>query len=92
MRRNHAETMAVDVLTWLARDDELTATFLGATGLSPDDLRRRADDPELLAAVLDFVLMDDAWVLGAAGALGVQPSSILKARGALPGGEAVHWT
>jgi hypothetical protein len=50
--------------------DDLVEVFLGSSGASLDDLRARAAEPEFLASVLDFILMDDAWVLECADALG----------------------
>lgn len=92
MRQESAEVLALRVLAWLAANDELLPVFLGSTGAGLPDLRNRAQEPEFLGSVLDFVLMDDAWVLAAADALGVPPADLLSARHALPGGGAVHWT
>jgi hypothetical protein len=49
---------------------------------SLDDLRARAAEPEFLASVLDFILMDDAWVVDCATALGWRPSRWSNAPGA----------
>ncbi len=87
-----AETLALDVLAWLAADADLSGIFMGSSGLSQDDLRTRAGEPELLAAVLDFVLMDDAWVMAYCDGRGVPYDRLMQARAALPGGEQVHWT
>ena len=43
--------------------DELRGVFMGAAGLSEDDMRNSTADPEFLGAVLDFICMDDAWVV-----------------------------
>ncbi len=91
-RRENAETFALEVLAWVASQDDLLSVFLGSSGMSQSDLRDRAGDGEFLGAVLDFVLMDDAWVLGASEALGRAPEDLLKARATLPGGQQVHWT
>ena len=87
-----SETMALQVLAWLANDQELLGVFTGATGAGADDLRSRAGDPVFLASVLDFLLMDDAWVMRFCDDEGVAYGDILPARAALPGGEQVHWT
>ena len=92
MDSDRAELLAIQVLGWLLEDDELTVVFLGSTGSDAGHLRARARDPELLGAVLDFTLMDDAWVLAAAAHAGVAPEDILRARAALPGGDAPHWS
>ena len=64
MQRESAETVGVQALGWLAGNDELLPVFLGSTGASLDDLRAGAGDAAFLGSVLDFVMMDDAWVVG----------------------------
>lgn len=92
MRQEIAETRALAVLGWVAGREALFPTFLGATGTSESDLRERAGEPEFLAAVLDFLLLDDAWVIECATDLGWRPEEMLQIRGALPGGDLPHWT
>ncbi|MGV6850404.1 MAG: DUF3572 domain-containing protein [Marinibacterium sp.] len=92
MAREAAETFALDALGWLAGNQELLPVFMGASGAGLDDLRARAGDPEFLASVLDFLLMDDAWILSVCSDLGVSPEIPRAARAALPGGAQVHWT
>ncbi|NKX43706.1 DUF3572 domain-containing protein [Roseicyclus persicicus] len=92
MKQDLAETRALAVLGWLAAQDELFPVFLGATGASEADLRRRAGDPEFLASVLEFLMMDDAWVLDCAAAMGWPPTDMAAIRAGLPGGDLPHWT
>jgi hypothetical protein len=92
MKQEDAETGAVRVLAWLAGEEDLMPVFLGASGTSIEDLRARAGDPDFLASLLDFVLMDDAWVLSCADALGLPPGEIMAMRAALPGGMLPSWT
>jgi hypothetical protein len=92
MKQEMAEMGAVRVLGWLAGQEDLLPIFLGATGAAAEDLRRAAGEPEFLGSVLDFVLMDDAWVIACAGALGMPPERIAEIRRALPGGALPHWT
>jgi hypothetical protein len=87
-----AETLALEALAWLAGNDDLWPVFLGATGAAAGDLRDRAADPAFLAAVLDFLTMDDAWVIAFCDAAGRPYDAPLAARGALPGGALPHWT
>ena len=91
-RRNSAETVALQALGWLAAQEDLWGVFLGATGASAAEARARAEDPEFLASVLDFVLLDDAWVCTFAEASGLPPQDVAPARAALPGGGLPHWT
>lgn len=87
-----AETIALQVLGWLAGHEDLCKTFLAASGASEADLRAQAADPAFLGAVLDFVMMDDAWVVMCCDALGLAYTDPMMARHALPGGGDVHWT
>ncbi len=92
MQQESAETIALQALAWLAGDDALLSVFLGATGASELDLRRRAAEPEFLGAVLDFLMMDDAWVVTFCDAQGLKYETPMLARAALPGGQQVSWT
>lgn len=87
-----AEVLALKVLSWLASNDDLLPSFLGSTGASETDLRARASDPLFLGAVLDFLMMDDAWVIGFCDGEQIPYDRIMQARSALPGGEQVNWT
>lgn len=87
----HAETVALSALGWIAGNEELLPVFLGATGTDLADVRRRAAEPEFLAAVLDFLLMDDAWVVAFCGAAGLPCEMPRAARFALPGSAAADW-
>ncbi|TDL79681.1 DUF3572 family protein [Palleronia sediminis] len=92
MTPESARIVAEDALLWLARTDDLLSVFVGATGIAPDRLRHATEEPETLAAVLDFLLMDDDWVTGFCTEAGLAFDTPMRARAALPGGEAVHWT
>lgn len=90
--REAAETVALQALAWLAANDDLLPVFLGATGASEADLKSSAADPVFLGAVLDFLMMDDAWVIGFCDEIRLPYEHIMMARIALPGGEQVNWT
>ena len=87
-----AETLALQALSWLASQDDLLSVFMGSTGAGMEDLRQRAGEPEFLGSVLDFLMMDDAWVVGFCDAGGLAYDQPMQARAALPGGAQVHWT
>ena len=88
----NAEVLALKCLGWLVANEELLPVFLGSTGASEGDLRTQAGDPVFLGAVLDFVLMDDAWVLAFCEAEGLKGDYVMRARQVLPGGEQTNWT
>jgi hypothetical protein len=87
-----AETLALYCLSWLAGHEELLPVFLGATGASATDLRERVQDPEFLGSLMDFVMMNDAWVIEFCEATATPYEHFKLARAALPGGEQMNWT
>ena len=92
MTPNQAETLAIQALGWLAANDELWPVFTGSTGASAADMRDRATDPAFLASVLEFVTMDDAWVVAFCDTVDAPYDMPLRALYALPGAERVEWT
>lgn len=92
MKVEAAETLALQALGWLAGEDELFGAFLGATGATPVAVAEAAGQPEFLAAVLDFLLQEDARIIAFCDAAGLAYALPLQARAALPGGQALHWT
>lgn len=92
MTREFAETVALRALGWLVGNQELLPVFLGSTGMSIEDLRGSAGEPDVLISVLDFLCLDDAWVLEFSAEGNLPPESLMQAREALPGGARVHWT
>lgn len=92
LSRDSAELLAIEALSWLVGDEELLPVFLGSTGAGAEDLRARAKDPEFLASVLDFLLMDDAWIRRFCDSSDYGYDFPVRARAALPGGAEVNWT
>lgn len=91
-RQDSAEMLALQALSWLAGNDDLMPVFLGSTGLSAEEIASRAAEPEFLGSVLDFILMDDVWVIAFCDSIGVRYEAPMQARMALPGGAVEHWT
>ena len=87
-----AETLALQALGWLAANEDLLPVFLGATGVDEASLRAQAAQPEFLAAVLDFLMMDDAWVMAFCDEHALPYERPMMARAALPGGMQMNWT
>ncbi len=92
MTPERAETIALQALGWLAADDDLCGTFLGATGATLDDMRQRAAEPAFLASVLGFLTMNDDWIIGFCDFVSLGYDQPLRALYALPGAEQVAWT
>lgn len=92
MRQESAQTLALQALAFLAaRDDPFTA-FLSLSGTDPATLRARAAEPEVLAAVLDFLLADEALLVAFCQAEALPFEAPARARASLPGGDLPHWT
>ncbi|MGR3712446.1 MAG: DUF3572 domain-containing protein [Shimia sp.] len=87
-----AETMALDALAWLVTNDELLPVFMGATGASVDDLRARAGEADFLGSVLEFLTMDDAWVVAFCDTKGLAYEQPMMAAHVLLGSARMHWT
>ncbi|MFQ1701756.1 DUF3572 domain-containing protein [Loktanella agnita] len=92
MNSDQAQVIALQALAWLAGNEELCPIFLGATGGSVDDMRARATDPAFQASVLEFITMDDAWVIAFCDHAALKYELPMQARYALPGAAQVHWT
>jgi len=90
--RTAAETLALQALGWVFGQEELVPQFLAATGAAPQDMARLAGDAQFLGAVLDFLLTEDALVIGFCDAQGLAYDRPMRARALLPGGPGPHWT
>ena len=84
MLRADAEVLGLRALQYLAETDALEP-FCAESGIAREDLARRASEPDLLAAVLDFVLQDDSRLLGLCDATDIRPETVVAARRRLPG-------
>lgn len=80
--------LGLQLLAHVVSDADLGARFLALTGLDADDLRARAADPGVLAALVDFVAARESDLVAAADALGVTPQAIVGAGESLGGGSA----
>lgn len=59
--------------------------FLGSTGASAADVRKGASDPEFLGGLLEFLMMDDAWVISFCDSISIPYVRLMEARQSLPG-------
>ena len=89
---DHAQTIALKALAFLAQDDDLLAGFLNASGASPDEMKLRAQDADFLGFVLDFLMSDDSLARGFCHAENLGAETLHLARAALPGGQVPDWT
>ena len=92
MNQNRAEALALGALGWMAEDPEIMGQFLGWSGASVDDLRGIGASPGLMIAVIDFILLQDDWVIDASRQIDIPPEKFSSIKAALPGGAETHWT
>ncbi|MCY4259228.1 MAG: DUF3572 domain-containing protein [Rhodobacteraceae bacterium] len=91
MERNQAEILAIRVMEWLATDNDKMRRFLASTGMTLTEIRTQLDNPDVLASVLDFLLLDDREITEFCRTSGYRPEAPMQARHALPGGDSPHW-
>lgn len=79
--------LALQALGHVAGDADLGPRFLALSGLDAAALRAGADNPALLAAVIDFLGAREADLLACAEALDVTPAALVAAGAALAQGD-----
>jgi len=75
--------LALRALAWTLAEQARADRMLAMTGLLADDLRERAMEPAVLAAVLNFLEAYEPDLLACAEALEVKPTDLVQAREAL---------
>ena len=80
MNDNDPVTIALAALAATLSDERRAQRFIDLTGIGTDELRRRAGEPVLLAALLRFLEAHEPDLLGVAEALGVKPGDLVEAR------------
>lgn len=81
--QNDPEALALAALAATLTDERRAERFLAMTGLSPDGIRARLTDPSLLAACIAFLEGHEPDLIAVAGAVGVKPEQLLKAKAEL---------
>ena len=91
--KDAAATIALKALAWLVNNEELISVFLGSTGASVDDLKAQANDSGFQASILEFMTMDDSWVVAFCDETGETDYMVpMMARQVLLGEARRHWT
>lgn len=63
MTPQSAEALALKALEFLANSPDNLSVFMGATGVNGSELLERAEEPAVLAAVIDFMLMNEGLLI-----------------------------
>ncbi len=78
-----AGAIALLALATALSDERRARRFLDLTGIGTDELRARAAEPALLAALLRFLEAHEPDLLAVAEALDIRPEALVEARRAL---------
>jgi Protein of unknown function (DUF3572) len=78
-----AEILALEALAWLAGRPDDIGRFLNVSGLGAADLRQAVGRPDLLGAVLDFLLTNEPLLLDFCRDASTSAQSVHMARHAL---------
>jgi len=77
---NDAETLALSALAATLTDERRARRFLDLSGIDTEELRLRAAEPALLAALLRFLEAHEPDLIDVADAMGVKPAELVAAR------------
>ena len=77
---NDAETTALAALGWTLGDDSRAERLLALTGLTPELMRARIGERDLLAAALRFLEAHEPDLLACAEHLGTTPLHLVESR------------
>ena len=77
---NDPVALALAALAATLSDERRARRFLDLTGIGTDELRRRANDPVLLAALIAFLEAHEPDLLSVSAQVGVEPDTLTAAR------------
>ena len=77
---NDADALALSALATTLTDERRAQRFLDLSGIDTDELRRRAAEPALLAALIRFLEAHEPDLIDVAEAIGVAPHQLVAAR------------
>ena len=86
MTADRAATLALKGLGFLVESGPAMDRFVDLSGFAPASLRERADDPDFLASVLDFLLANEELLVRFCDEESVDVRAVHMARHVLAGG------
>jgi hypothetical protein len=78
--RKAAESLAIQVLAFIASEADRIGPFLATTGIGPEAIRAAARQPGFLAGVLDYLTGDETLLVAFAREAGINPFDIPASR------------
>ena len=85
MNPDQAATVALKGLAWLVNFDDELNRFLELSGLDRIDVRDRANEPEFLVSLLDFLLANEGLLVDFCQDTSIEARSVHTARHVLAG-------
>ena len=80
-----AEVLALEILGFLAESQDALDRFVAESGVAVGDVRSRANMPDFLAAVMDFLLAHEELAREFCLSRGLSAETLHRARRRLPG-------
>jgi N-acetylglucosamine kinase-like BadF-type ATPase len=79
--KSHAasETIAIEALTFLVADPERLGRFLALSGLDGADIRKAAESPDFLTAVMQHLMEDEQRLVDFAAEAHLKPEAVASA-------------
>ena len=78
-----ADVLGLQALVWTIGEPDRASRLMAVTGLDPDDLRARAGDAAVLAAVIGYLESYEPDLVACASALNIPPEALVAAHAAL---------
>ena len=85
MNREKSEIIALQALTFIAGREKTLSWMMTETGIDPSDLATSADNAEILAGVLDFLLTHEDILIDFCAEENMNANNPARARRFLPG-------
>lgn len=89
--RSEAEELAVQMLVWIAGQEEMMGRFLAMSGLTATGLRAASTDPGFLSGLMDFIMAHEPTLMAFATESGHAPEYLAACHQALSGGDPNPW-
>jgi len=91
MKKEQAETIALQAVAFIGGDERALRGFLAQSGMDEGDLKAALTQPEFLAGVLDYILSHEPTLTAFCDQTDLPYDLPARARRALPGGDVPDW-
>jgi hypothetical protein len=84
-KKSEASDMALNLLAFMAADEERFSRFCALSGLGESEVKARLSDPSFLGFVFDYAMQDEPMLLAFAAEHNIKPEQFAALRRKLPG-------